>query len=434
MNTVTKLFRAAWILILSIFFILCGGIASLISGIIEFDVFKNIFAGESKEQLIFCFCIVACFEIIKNFSSLIIPLISNNLADSKEFIKFCKITKKTRIALVAISFVCTIIYTGNSLIQTSMTDEEKNQRIAEINKNYDTEKNKLDDEIDKEFNEIKNNLEKSKEFADTTLSEYLKNHSITSSLGKKYKKEADDATNKLNNFILNGKDTMKNNEPYSSKYSQLNRDKDGQIKELNKENTFISAKSTYLNNFLGIIRIQGEIPYTFTVLLISLIISATLECIIAIASEFLSTRSTDIFKLFDEQLKFDEKEKLSFEKIGKIVVNSSICLAVYITTMLIFKENIANKTLTTAFLAYCISLSVIKLYEKTNRSKNTSSFTEKFLDVIISGAIAFVLYFIMGMFIGDVYTDISSIAVTIGGVVGKLLNMQISFPFPPNDK
>lgn len=48
---------------------------SLISSLIEFDVFKNIFTDESERQLIFCFCIVICLEIIMNFSSLFIPII-----------------------------------------------------------------------------------------------------------------------------------------------------------------------------------------------------------------------------------------------------------------------------------------------------------------------------------------------------------------------
>lgn len=413
------------------FFIIIGGLISLASGFIEFEVFSKIFNTISTSNnftFAFTLSISFCFEIVKNFSSLIIPIICNFQNLSVSLKKFTDLTKKIRVLLVIISFICTFIYTGNILTKTVNDKNEIDDQIQKIETKYSNDLKLIDVEINKEYNYQLSKYEKIHANSQEELNKAIQEYGINSQTAKYFEKLESQAHDNYDNFIKNGKELLRTNKNFSKKIADIDFQHEKSLKDLNDGSSITLEQSAYLNNFLGIFNLKNETCYKVTVFTISVLISLIMEVTIHMSASFISKNSTVIFDEIDSQIKFTSEEKNRFQKIAKTLINALICLSIYLCIMMLCTDQqIAIQSAIPVYIAYIGTLIADKV-KVGNSDSPKMNVLDKIKELFLTGLISFVLYIIMGTFLGNQFTDVSSIAVSIGAIIGKALNIHFNVP------
>ena len=430
MKSLSKLLRGLICIVIIFMFMFSGLLVSMLSALIECSVFIQIFKTDlidSKIITLFSFGIAIGFEVVKNFANIIIPITTIISSPNESLIKFSKRVKKSRIFLVAISLICTLIFTSNCLIKTTSTIAEKDQAIKSLTTQFEKEQKEINKSIEKDYNsELKilhNNVDKSKKKLDDAAINFGIDSSIYIRLNNEYKKDQD----LLKEFQKSGYKKIVNSKDYQDRLNnlqiQFNKDK----KDIFENKNIILQQSTYLNNFINLIGLEDDNQqyYIVTVIIISLIISIIIEMVISIVSSFLSTNANPVFEELDMQIKLSAEEFNKINRIIKSIYNAILCLAIYLLIMQFGDQPIVTESIVIIFLTYLISNKIMMM----NMKNEDINFFNKIKEVITNGLITFAAYFIFGMLFGCKYTDLSSIAVTLGAIIGQYLNLNLPIPF-----
>ena len=95
--------------------------------------------------------------------------------------------------------------------------------------------------------------------------------------------------------------------------------------------------------------------------------------------------------------------------------------------MLCTDQQIAIQSAIPVYIAYIGTLIADKV-KVGNSDSPKMNVLDKIKELFLTGLISFVLYIIMGTFLGNQFTDVSSIAVSIGAIIGKALNIHFNVP------
>lgn len=436
MTSLTKLLRGFVCIVIIFMFMFTGLFVSLLSALIECSVFIEIFKTDLIDIRIisiFSCCMAIGFEVVKNFSNIVIPIITliNNPNNSLK--KFNNSIKKSRKILVAISLLCTLIFTSNALIKTTSSINEKNKALQEITTELKYEEEKIQKDINNDYNNelrtLNTNINKTKE----KLNNATINFGTRSTVYKHFKNELNEAQKLLNEFKKYGYQEITNSKDYQKRLDNAKNKFNDDKKSIEGNQNITLQRSVYLSNFINIIGLDSHNQnyYILTVVLISLIISITIEIVISIVSSFLSTNANAIFEELDRQVKLSIEEVKKIKHMIKSIYSAGLCLAIYLIIMQSKDQPIIAKSIIIIFFTYLVSNKITMI-----TSNNDVSFHNKLKEILTNGLIAFAGYFIFGIFFGDNYTDLSSIAVTLGAVIGQYLNLNLPIPFfkKPNQK
>jgi len=429
MSSISKLSRGFICILIIFLFIVVGLVSSFISAVIECTVFVEIFDTnmiDYKITLIFSIGIAICFEIVKNFSNFILPVISLINPPNHSLVLFGKKAKKCRFILVVISLLCTLIFTGNTLTKNIISNEEHNKAVEQITKEYKTETNEIESNIKENYTSELKRLLSEMQNAQEEKDKAAIAHGKKSDIYLYFEEVYNEKKQNYEYFQSNGLEIIKKNNGYNSKLDILKKDYDDKVKNASSTSDSIQ-QSTYLRNFINMLGLESSDTsiYIVSVFIISCLISIILEMIISLASSFLGANSNMILNELDRQIKLTDTEIEKIKYLFKTICNAAICLGVYLIIMLFNNEIIIMNSVLIVFVSYLVSNFNLKL----NLNEEAESLLSKTKEIFLSGIIAFVAYFIFGLLFGNKYTDISTVAVTFGAIIGQYLNLEVPFNF-----
>lgn len=448
MKLITQLIKMVFVPFIVLLFICIGFLCAFISGYIEFSVLKDIFssvAQQSSSQTIFVFLLVVILESAKFSLQLFDKRIRNK---NGPFVpaQFKKTVRWTKYTLIIFSFVCTIMFTTNSLYLANYDSTKAQTKIQTIESNYQAQIDGLDVKYSNQY------ASETKIYQDTATQAKLAYNDFEVPLydgDEVYQravtqKEAlrqsfESSLNSYNTFIADI-ESKKNAE----KQSLIN-DKNTAISNINNfgnvltarqyDNTTISSFLNFVTNtFAGVTYSQGA--YATIVLLISLMISFATEAIITI-SNFLLTADEEVLNSLNNNYQIDKHLQEKSDHLIAIIFNSTLSIFAFIVIIMFPADQftLSPEQMFYAFISTILAIfgsdllnqNFTKSEQKLRKQKNYTLFTE-IRTSLVQGAIAFTGYAMIGFFFGNIPINENPVSIALG--LGATLARAIGFvPF-----
>lgn len=448
MKLITQLIKMVFVPFIVLLFVCFGFLCAFISGYIEYSVLKDIFtpvAQQGSSQSIFVFLLVTILEFSKFSLQLFDKRIRAQNAPSVPAV-FKKTVRWTKYGLIVFSFICTIIFTTNSLYLANYDRNEAQTKIQTIESNYQIQIDGLNEKYNNQYaSEIKmyqdavtqaeiayNNFEVPLYDGDEI---YQKAMAQKEALRQSF----ESSLNSYNTFIANIESKK------SIEKESLINEKNTAISNVNNFGDVLTARqydnaaiSSFLNfianTFAGVTYSQGA--YATMVLLISLMISFATEAIITLVN-FLLTADEEFLNFLNNNYQIEKHLQEKADHLLALIFNStlSICAFIIIIMFAADKFKLSPEQMFYAFASTFLAIfgsdflnqNFTKKEQKLRERKNYTLFSEIRIS-LIQGAIAFTGYAMIGFFFGDIPINENLVSIALG--LGAALARAIGFvPF-----
>lgn len=453
MKFVVTIIKSVFIPIFLVAFLLCGLAAATLSAIIEFSVFKDMFSAASSGTIpafVLAALLVGVFEISKLFLHFLESCLSNDkIALNKKMPQMrVKAIKYTKVALVCVSFVCTIIFTTSTLYLSGYNESEVTTKIDEIetvyNENIKNEENRLNNEKDKEISFYKD--------AEISAKEIYESYNVPLDMGEnaynrgiQQQKEYENNYNKAKIEKENKQNELENKYQgiINSRKSDIEEEKNKKIDELkNFSNSETAQKydNPVLSKFLLFCSNTffnsdySRAAYMGIVLLLSLVVAGVLEILINISSSFISEESDFLINLLSGNFKISEDLEKRCDYLIGVTLNAffSITLFLFINAFLQQQLSLRPEQMLYAVTACIVSISGADIFnrqqaDKEKRYEQLTNFNI-FYEIrtsVIQGSLSFIGYILIGMVFGNQTPTVDYVSIALG--LGSSLSHALGF-------
>ena len=420
-------------------FILVGVFAALLSAIIEFAVLKELFTSEYQE-FIPSFLIALALVLLLEYSKLYLHYLLGRWKHKPDS-NSSKYMKKVRIIVsipIAISFVCTVIFSVTTLDKASYNENA-----------FQTEKTRIENQLKTDIQDGKAaldaeqaaRLEPYRQAMETANAEIANFNSGNTS----YKK----SKNKLDALLAQAESATQNfntmESSLATEYSNKKTDFENQYRANAEaeiaaltDNADTSNATAYdnkvLSHFLEVIwsivfhhSSYPRIVYLGICIVFALILSLFLEAIISFSSHFMSIPLDSIVTPEDIE---SEKLKAWCDQCIMLGIKTACAITIYLFFMLATSEKIQENNFLLGMAACFISIYISQKYilNSTEKSTATNNFTadcyNTIRDSILQGVLALIGYILLGFLFGQTALDLGWPTIAIG--LGSSLSSCIS--------
>ncbi|NER12899.1 hypothetical protein GWK08_05575 [Leptobacterium flavescens] len=298
-NNVISGFFKGFVPVTYLTFIIAGLISALVSGLIEYQVFLELFPknnGGSKWLILSIpLLIVSSFEITKIFLIFLDKQsqISNNINYKVDQSKF----RYLRYILIFISFFATLIFSYYNL-QNPEFDKVIEKRKAELDEQYEAELKEINNSFDKQINLLTQEIDRQISVYDTRMitEERFKFKNSQEYRGPRFNEAKKNKENQEKRRLAIVENTnIKRRNEIKSLFDKIQLEKQKASEELNQSNT---SGNKMLSATLRVLNLNAKFPewqYIMIITILSLIMSAGLEFIIWSSFTVLAINHGDIF-------------------------------------------------------------------------------------------------------------------------------------------
>lgn len=418
---------------LLLLYLFVGILAAILSAIIEYTVFNELFSSSSA-SLMSPMIAAGSFVFILETSKLFLHYLTGRkecISDGSNLKKYAEHTSYLLYIPVIISFICTVVYSINTLdmpqynaaavnTQIEQADQQLILNIQEMTDNYNAEKlerlKPYQDALDKASDNITKLLESN--------AGPQKTQSALPALNAALQTAQENYDNKEK--LLEEEYTQKKND----KEVELRNQHQNIVNSLNdiSDPTVVSAYDNpiiekVLRIFLSLFgqSAYSRKTYIMIALIFGLLMSTYLELTI---STVFKLSSFSLEELNDApQITSTDWKKWS-ENCILLLIRTFFALGIYCLVMLVFRKEIAERTFVHSVIVTIITIILAQhSILSESKSKDKPPFFKNILpalqDFFLQGTLTFVVYLMLGFFLGAnaVNIDASSVAVAIGSTV-----------------
>lgn len=416
MKFVKLLLNNIFIPLCTILFILTGIFAALFSAIIEYSVLKELF--KSKYQHFIPASIIAiALVLILEYGKFYLHYLSGRAKDSDN--AYAKTAKKIVFIPIAISFLCTVIFSVTTLDKASYDEDALQTQIEQINNDAQKEIQQQEAAFDTEHNERLAAYRETMNNANSALANYDSNN--MNYRNSRTKVEALQA--QANAATQDYKDAD------SALYEEYNTKKENSKKEiLDRSNKKIAAAkaahtddqtSIYdnkvLSHFLQVIwsvifkhSTYPRAVYLLICVFAGLLISAFIEIIISYSSHFMGTSFDSLVDTVDVP---SEKLRNWCNQCILLYIKTVCALVLYLFCMVAASEKIELKNFLLGIIACFIAIYIMQNNSTTLFDTNSSSDSNNNIstvdtyivirDSLLQGSLALIGYILLGLLFGQ---------------------------------
>lgn len=424
----------------TLLFIMVGLFAAIISALIEYTVFRELFSSAYHEFIpsgAIALLLVGCLEYAKVYLHFLQNKIKSSSTIATEHTMLIKWIPNLIRFLVAISLTCNIFFTVTTLYMPNYNEESVSIQIATIDTKLKSDKENVTQQYDDILAQKMTPFSKSKTAAEDALTNFDPSGygpkaltSIYAGFNANITAANKEYTTALETYTLER--TIGIQQECDALEQKATEEKE-QLLDTSSPELAMTYDNKILSHFLVVIAetffnktSYSRSSYLCLCILISIVLSVVLEVLIAISSSFISI---PIDQLADEPKGISTKIHTWCNEFVLTLFKTFCAVAIYIVILSFHYATLGKDEIYIGLLSCMISIYLTNKFILTPSGNNTSP--KAFLyyqirDCVLQGIVSFMGYILLGFIFGkdSATLDINTVAVAIGstlsGGMGRL--------------
>lgn len=436
-----------------VFAIILGITAASVSAGIEYIVFNRLFTsvdslGVSSPVYMALLCVL-CLEGTKIYLHIFIPIWENrDKATGTGKIISAKVASGVKWALVAMSIVCTIMFSINLLYSDVVTTDKntKEQRIQEIDIKYDLQVNKLQEQQEQAEQQSLEIYKTAYEDAKAQYDEYTQRvytMPVTTDERTRLHTRMDEALSAWQDAQISVPKQLE--EEYTPKYQKIENNRRNELSALDNQGSFFEGSNQLIH-----VTLMSIAHYMFSKQNYSMksyfLTSVGFAVSLAIVLELIISINLKPLALTKEQMEaflptdhLNDTEKNWLRNIVRAFVAATISLIAYLIFCMFWESGVGLNVTAGALLIFAASNLLAQFASPKPDIKKGTGWKEKartgaksfhywFTSLAAKACLAFAGYVFLGFLFGIEFKELTlpAVGMTVGSAAGHIIHLPDS--------